>query len=71
MFAPNQTAIAVVMLVLARSLIPLMQEQGVQEEEAALSLGAGGLQTFFASDAAEHQMGRVVWRFAVQCARNG
>lgn len=31
----------------ARALIPLMQEQGVQEEEVALSLGAGGLQTFF------------------------
>ena len=31
----------------ARSLIPLMQEQGTQEEEAALSLGASGLQTFF------------------------
>jgi sulfate transport system permease protein len=31
----------------ARSLIPLMQEQGTQEEEAAVSLGASGLQTFF------------------------
>ncbi len=31
----------------ARALIPLMQEQGTQEEEAALSLGASGLQTFF------------------------
>ena len=31
----------------ARSLIPLMQEQGTQEEEAATSLGASGLQTFF------------------------
>jgi sulfate transport system permease protein len=30
-----------------RSLIPLMQEQGTQEEEAAISLGASGLQTFF------------------------
>ena len=30
----------------ARELIPLMQEQGTQEEEAALSLGASGLQTF-------------------------
>lgn len=28
----------------ARSLIPLMQTQGVEEEEAALTLGAGGLQ---------------------------
>ena len=31
----------------ARALMPLMQEQGTQEEEAAISLGASGLQTFF------------------------
>lgn len=31
----------------ARELIPLMQEQGSEEEQAALSLGAGGLQTFW------------------------
>jgi sulfate/thiosulfate transport system permease protein len=30
----------------ARELIPLMQEQGTAEEEAALSLGASGFQTF-------------------------
>jgi sulfate transport system permease protein len=30
----------------ARELIPLMQEQGTQEEEAALTLGASGWQTF-------------------------
>jgi sulfate transport system permease protein len=30
----------------SRALIPLMQEQGTLEEEAALSLGASGLQTF-------------------------
>jgi sulfate transport system permease protein len=30
----------------ARELVPLMQEQGTQDEEAALSLGASGLQTF-------------------------
>jgi sulfate transport system permease protein len=30
----------------ARELIPLMQEQGKQDEEAALSLGASGWQTF-------------------------
>ena len=28
-------------------LVPLMQEQGTQDEEAALSLGASGWQTFF------------------------
>jgi sulfate transport system permease protein len=31
----------------ARELIPLMQDQGKQDEEAAISLGAGGLQTFW------------------------
>ncbi len=30
----------------ARELIPLMQEQGTAEEEAAISLGASGVQTF-------------------------
>jgi len=30
----------------ARELIPLMQAQGVDEEEAAVSMGAGGLRTF-------------------------
>ncbi len=31
----------------ARELIPLMEEQGTEEEEAAISLGANGLETFF------------------------
>jgi sulfate transport system permease protein len=31
----------------ARELIPLMQEQGSEEEQAAISLGASGLQTFW------------------------
>jgi len=31
---------------IARELIPLMQEQGTEEEEAAVSLGAGGWQIF-------------------------
>jgi sulfate/thiosulfate transport system permease protein len=31
----------------ARELIPLMQSQGTDEEEAALSLGSGGLRTFW------------------------
>ena len=31
----------------ARELIPVMQEQGIGDEEAAASLGAGGLATFF------------------------
>jgi sulfate transport system permease protein len=32
---------------IARELIPLMEQQGTQEEEAALSLGASGWRTFF------------------------
>jgi sulfate/thiosulfate transport system permease protein len=32
---------------IARELIPLMQEQGSEDEEAAMVLGASGLQTFF------------------------
>ncbi len=31
----------------ARELIPLMQEQGIEEEEAAILLGANGWQTFY------------------------
>jgi len=31
---------------IARELIPLMQEQGIEDEEAALTLGASGWQTF-------------------------
>jgi sulfate/thiosulfate transport system permease protein len=37
----------VTMPFVARELIPLMQAQGSEEEEAAVSLGAGGWQTFF------------------------
>jgi sulfate transport system permease protein len=32
---------------IARELIPLMQEQGTEEEQAAVSLGANGWQTFY------------------------
>lgn len=39
--------IFVTMPYLARELIPLMQETGKDEEEAAILLGASGLQTFF------------------------
>jgi sulfate transport system permease protein len=31
----------------ARELIPVMQAQGTEEEEASISLGAGGLKTFW------------------------
>jgi sulfate transport system permease protein len=32
---------------IARELIPLMQEQGIEEEQAAIVLGANGWQTFW------------------------
>ena len=44
----------------ARELIPLMQSQGTEEEEAAVVLGASGWQTFCPRYAAEHQMGTAV-----------
>jgi len=50
LFAMPGIALATVFVTfpfVARALIPLMQEQGTQEEEAAISLGASGLQTFF------------------------
>jgi sulfate/thiosulfate transport system permease protein len=50
LFAVPGIALATVFVTfpfVARSLIPLMQEQGTSEEEAAISLGASGLQTFF------------------------
>jgi sulfate/thiosulfate transport system permease protein len=50
LFAVPGIALATVFVTfpfVARALIPLMQEQGTQEEEAAISLGASGSQTFF------------------------
>jgi len=50
LFAAPGIALATIFVTfpfVARALIPLMQEQGAQEEEAAISLGASGLQTFF------------------------
>ena len=54
----------------ARTLIPLMQQQGSAEEEAALTLGAG-LADLPACDAAEHPMGLALRRAAVQRPRHG
>ena len=55
----------------ARELIPLMQAQGSEEEEAALMLGASGWQTLSARDAAEHQVGTALRRDSVQRPRDG
>jgi sulfate/thiosulfate transport system permease protein len=41
------TTIFVTFPFVARELIPLMEAQGTEEEEAAVTLGAGGWQTFF------------------------
>lgn len=49
LFAPPGIVLATLFVTLpyvARELIPLMQAQGAEEEEAALTLGAGGWQTF-------------------------
>ena len=42
----------------ARELIPLMQEQGAADEEAALTLGASRLAHLPDGDPAQHQAGR-------------
>ena len=55
----------------ARELIPLMQEQGTEEEEAALSLGASGFPHLPARHLAECEMGAALRRASVQCARDG
>ena len=55
----------------ARELIPLMEEQGVTEEEAAVTLGASRLADLPARDAAEHPLGAALRRGAVQRARDG
>ncbi len=55
----------------ARELIPLMEVQGSDEEEAALTLGASAWQTFFYVHLAQYQMGLALWRGALQCACHG
>ena len=45
-FGPLLATIFVTFPFIARELIPLMQEQGTAEEEAALTLGASGFRTF-------------------------
>jgi sulfate transport system permease protein len=49
-FTPLATVLASVFVTfpfVARSLIPLMESQGTDAEQAAISLGAGGFQTFW------------------------
>ncbi len=54
----------------ARELIPLMQAQGTEEEEAARVL-APAVCRCSARDAAEHQVGIALWRDPLQRPRNG
>ena len=55
----------------ARELIPIMQLQGREEEEAAVSLGRGRLDDVLPRHAAEHPLGPPVRRDPVQRARDG
>jgi sulfate transport system permease protein len=56
---------------IARELIPLMQAQGKEEEEAAVSLGASGWQMFRRGHVAQYQVGAAVRRDSVECPGNG
>ncbi len=55
----------------ARELIPLMQEQGVEEEEAARVLGAGGWQIFRRVTLPNIKWGAALRRDPLQCPRDG
>ena len=55
----------------ARELVPLMQEQGTLDEEAALSLGASGWQTFFKVTLAQYPLGAALRGGSLQRARHG
>ena len=54
----------------ARELIPLMQEQGNTDEEAALTLGASGWRAFLTVTLPNIRWG-LLWRALVQCTRHG
>ena len=54
----------------AREVLPLVESQGSDEEEAALTLGASGWQVFW-RDAAEDQVGPALRGHPVQRARDG
>ena len=55
----------------ARELIPTLQAQGTAEEEAALTLGAGGLQDLLLRHAAQRALGPAQRHVDRQCARDG
>ena len=55
----------------ARELIPLMQAQGTEEEEAARVLGGQRLAHFLASHAAQHQMGPALRNHSLQRPGDG
>jgi sulfate transport system permease protein len=55
----------------ARELIPLMQQLGNDEEEAAITLGAGGLVHILPCYAAAHSLGPDLRRHPLQRARDG
>ena len=55
----------------ARELIPLMQEQGTEEEEAALVARRRRLADLLAGDAAQYQVGIALRRDSLQRPRHG
>ncbi len=55
----------------ARELIPIMQAQGNQEEEAAVTLGASGWTIFRKMTLPEYEMGIIVRRYFVQRSGDG
>ena len=54
----------------ARELIPVMQEQGADAEEAALALGAGGWQMFRRVTLPNIRVGTPLWHGAAHRARS-